>query len=160
MPSCTPLTAASATLPVASRIESISAALTRFPDSMRSSPADLKPDLACQRLGLDNGPIDEALRPFGLERKIVTIVGGFSTALGLARGSDLIASVPGRHTGNLRAGMYSFPLPVPTPEITISMLWHPRMDADNAHRWLRGCLRDVCTKHLGNSPAPVKAAVS
>ena len=64
------------------------------------------------RRGLDKGPIDEALKPFGLEREIVTIVGGFSTALALARASDLIASVPERHTGNLRAGMHSFPLPV------------------------------------------------
>jgi DNA-binding transcriptional LysR family regulator len=93
----------------------------------------------------DKGPIDEALRALGLEREIVTIVSGFSTALALARGSDLIASVPERHTGNLRAGMYSFPLPVPTPKITISLLWHPRLDADPAHRWLRGCVRAVCS---------------
>jgi len=97
------------------------------------------------RLGLDNGPIDEALKSFGLERKVVTIVGGFSGALALARASDLIASVPERHTGNLRAGMFSFPLPVPTPEITVSLLWHPRLEADPAHRWLRGLLREVCT---------------
>lgn len=96
------------------------------------------------RRGLDKGPIDEALKPFGLEREIATIVGGFSTALALARASDLIASVPERHTGNLRAGMHSFPLPVSTPEITISLLWHPRLDADPAHRWLRGHVREVC----------------
>jgi len=96
------------------------------------------------RQGKDKGPIDEALRAFGLERKIVSIVGGFSTALALARASDLIASVPERHTGNLRAGMHSFPLPVATPEITISLLWHPRLDADPAHRWLRGHVREVC----------------
>ncbi|HYH10068.1 MAG TPA: LysR family transcriptional regulator [Thermoanaerobaculia bacterium] len=81
-----------------------------------------------------------------LEREFVTIVNGFSTALALARASDLIATVPERHTGNLRAGMHSFPLPFDTPEITVSMLWHPRMDADPAHRWLRACVLDVCTK--------------
>jgi DNA-binding transcriptional LysR family regulator len=96
------------------------------------------------RRGLDKGPIDEALEVFGLEREIVTIVDGFSTALALARASDLIASVPERHTGNLRAGMHSFPLPVSTPEITISLVWHPRLHADPAHRWLRGCVRDIC----------------
>jgi DNA-binding transcriptional LysR family regulator len=96
------------------------------------------------RRGLEVGPIDEALKPFGLEREIVTIVGGFSTALALARASDLIASVPERHTGNLRAGMHSFPLPVSTPEITLSLLWHPRLDADPAHRWLRGLVLDTC----------------
>jgi DNA-binding transcriptional LysR family regulator len=107
--------------------------------------------ISVSRRGLDKGPIDEALRPFGLEREIVTIVGGFSTALALARASDLIASVPERHTGNLRTGMYSFPLPAPPPEVTVSMLWHPRLDADPAHRWLRGCVREVCAEQLTES---------
>ena len=96
------------------------------------------------RRGLDKGPIDEALAPLGLERSVVAIVGGFSTALALARASDLIASVPERHTGKLRTGMHSFALPVFTPQFTVSMLWHPRMDADSAHRWLRACVRKVC----------------
>ncbi|HWS87775.1 MAG TPA: LysR family transcriptional regulator [Pyrinomonadaceae bacterium] len=96
------------------------------------------------RRGLDEGPFDEALKALGLGREVVTIVGGFSTALALARASDLVATVPERHTGNLRAGMHSFPLPFPAPQITVSLLWHPRLDADPAHRWLRGCVRDVC----------------
>ncbi|MEO8755359.1 MAG: LysR family transcriptional regulator [Casimicrobiaceae bacterium] len=100
--------------------------------------------ICVSRRGVAKGPLDEVLVPFGLEREIVTIVGGFATALALARNSDLIASVPGRHTGNLRAGMHSFPLPVATPEFTVSLLWHPRQDADQAHRWLRGCVRDAC----------------
>ncbi len=101
--------------------------------------------ICVSRRDLDKEPIDEALEPFGVEREIVvTIVGGFSTALALARNSDLIASVPERHTGNLRAGMHSFTLPVFTPEFTVSMLWHPRLDADLGHRWLRECVRDGC----------------
>jgi len=103
------------------------------------------------RRGLDKGPIDEALSPLGLERDIVTTVGGFSTALALARASDLIASVPERHTGNLRAGMHSFPIPVSMPEFTVSLLWHPRLDADPAHHWLRGCVRNVCSEQLADS---------
>ena len=100
--------------------------------------------ICVSRRGLDKGPIDEALSLFELEREIVTIVGGFSAALALARASDLIASVPERHTGNLRAGMHNFPLPVSTPEVTVSLLWHPRLHADPAHRWLRGCVLDIC----------------
>jgi DNA-binding transcriptional LysR family regulator len=98
------------------------------------------------RRGLERGPIDEALERRGLQRQIVTTVGGFATALALARTCDLIAAVPERHTGNLRAGMHSFPLPVALPEVTVSMLWHPRLDADPAHRWLRGCVRAVCAQ--------------
>jgi DNA-binding transcriptional LysR family regulator len=97
------------------------------------------------RRGLERGPVDDALAPLGLEREIAAVVGGFAIALALARGSDLVASVPERHTGNLRAGMRSFALPVPTPKITVCLLWHPRLDADPAHRWLRGHVRDVCT---------------
>jgi len=100
--------------------------------------------ISVSRQGLEKGPIDEALEPFGLEREIIVIVDGFATALALARASDLIASVPERHTGNLRAGMHSFPLPVSTPEFTVSLLWHPRLDSDPAHRWLRGHVRNVC----------------
>src|ERR1043166_1634338 len=105
--------------------------------------------ISVSRRGLDKGPIDEALEPLGLARQIVTIVGGFATALALARATDLIASVPERHTGNLRAGMASFPLPVAMPEITISLFWHPRLDADPAHRWLRDHVREVCAAQIG-----------
>ncbi|MBD9607115.1 MULTISPECIES: LysR family transcriptional regulator [Pseudomonas] len=98
------------------------------------------------RRGLDKGPMDEALEALGLQREIITVVGGFSAALALARASDLIATVPARHTQNLRTGLHSFDLPFELPPITISMLWHPRMDADSAHRWLRECVREVCAR--------------
>jgi DNA-binding transcriptional LysR family regulator len=100
--------------------------------------------ISVARQGPGHGPIDEALQP--LEREIVTIVGSFSAALALARASDLIASVPERHTGNLRAGMHSFPLPVATPPTMVSLLWHPRLDADPAHRWLRELVLEICAR--------------
>jgi DNA-binding transcriptional LysR family regulator len=104
------------------------------------------------RRGLEKGPVDEALEALGLEREIATIVGGFSTALALARGSDLIATVPERHTGSLRAGLCTFPLPLPMPAFTVSLLWHPRLDADAAHRWLRGCVREICAARFQGLP--------
>jgi len=100
--------------------------------------------LLVSRRGLQMGPIDEGLKPFGLAREIAAIVTGFATALALARASDLIASVPERHTGNLRKGMHSFALPFTTPEFTVSLLWHPRLQADPVHRWLRECVLEVC----------------
>lgn len=100
--------------------------------------------ISVSRRGLAKGIIDEALNPLNLERDIVTSVGGFATALALARASDLIATVPERHTGCLRDGMHTFTLPMPTPEITVSMMWHPRMHADPVHRWLREVMVEVC----------------
>lgn len=90
------------------------------------------------------GPVDAALASRGVERRVAVTVAGFATALALARATDLIATVPERHTAALGAGMHRFPLPIPVPEITVSLLWHPRMDADPAHRWLRDCVRSVC----------------
>jgi DNA-binding transcriptional LysR family regulator len=96
------------------------------------------------RRGLDRGPVDDALDGVGLTRDIAVTVGSLSAALTLARSSDLIASVPEIHSASLRSGMFSFPLPVPVPELAIAMLWHPRLDSDPAQRWLRRVLREVC----------------
>lgn len=101
--------------------------------------------LLVSRRGLEMGAIDEGLQSLGLERDIAASVAGFATALALARASDLVATVPERHTGNLRSGMHSFALPFATPEFTVSLLWHPRLQADPAHRWLRQCVFEVCS---------------
>jgi DNA-binding transcriptional LysR family regulator len=100
--------------------------------------------IGISRRGVAGGPVDETLKTFGFERNVVAIVGSFSTALALARAADLIATVPERQTANLRPGMYCFPLPFELPEITISLQWHPRLDADPAHRWLRGLVMETC----------------
>jgi DNA-binding transcriptional LysR family regulator len=99
--------------------------------------------IGVSRRGLAAGPIDASLKP--LAREVAVIVGGFSSALALARTSDLIASVPERYTGKLREGMHSFALPFAAPEMTIALLWHPRQDADPGHRWLRALVHEVCT---------------
>lgn len=105
------------------------------------------------RRGLERGQVDDALQALGLTRDISTIVAGFATAIALARDTDLIASVPERYTAHQRDGLYSFALPIVVPPFTVAMLWHPRLDADVAHRWLRGCLREVCGQQV-QSPLP------
>lgn len=100
--------------------------------------------IAVSRQGLDKGPRDASLAPQGLQRDIVTIVDSFASALALANDSDLVASVPEKQTGKLREGMHTFALPFAAPSITVSMLWHPRFDADQAHRWLRTLVLDSC----------------
>lgn len=104
--------------------------------------------IGVSRQGTHTGPVDDALQALGLTRHIATSVESFSSALALARASDLVATVPERHTGNLRADMLSFPLPLALPDFTVSLLWHPRQHADPAHRWLRGCVREVCGENL------------
>ena len=102
---------------------------------------------------IDPGPIDDALKTLGLRRRVATVVTGFAAALALVRGTDLVAAVPERHTNAMRDGLVSFSLPFATSSITVSMLWHPRRDADPAHRWLRGCVREVCSEPSSVPPA-------
>ena len=90
-------------------------------------------------------PISATTSPHSSWRALAAAL---ATALALARASELIASVPERHTRALRVGMHSFALPFAVPGITVSLLWHPRMEGDAAHRWLRGCVRAVCADSL------------
>jgi DNA-binding transcriptional LysR family regulator len=96
------------------------------------------------RQGLDLGAIDEKLETLGLARKVATSVDGFAAALALTKGTDLISTVPERHTTGLRSVMFTFALPLEVQNFTLSLLWHPRMDGDAAHRWLRQLVRTTC----------------
>jgi len=95
------------------------------------------------RTGFAEAAVDRPFLPDDLERDVATIVGGFAAALSLARASDLVATVPNRHTQGLQIGLTKFDLPFASKPFTVSMLWHPRMDADPAHRWLRSCVRQA-----------------
>ncbi|MET7143677.1 LysR substrate-binding domain-containing protein [Xanthomonas sp. PPL139] len=98
--------------------------------------------VVASRRGRAQGPVDDALQQLGLVRDVVTVVPSFSAALAVARDSDLIALVPASFMAaqpdTLRAPAHTFALPVVTAPITVSMLWHPRLEHDAAHRWLRG----------------------
>lgn len=96
------------------------------------------------RRGLQMESVDDALARLGLERNVAVTVGGFAQAITLASESEMIATVPEQHTRSLWRGMHRFLLPVPTPDFTISLFWHPRMEADAGHRWLRGLVADTC----------------
>jgi DNA-binding transcriptional LysR family regulator len=96
------------------------------------------------RRGLEMAPIDEALAKLALVRHGAVTVAGFSSAIALAGESDMVATVPERHTRGLWRDLHRFALPLPVPEFTISLFWHPRLEADAAHRWLRSLLIDVC----------------
>nr|WP_314089971.1 LysR family transcriptional regulator [uncultured Shinella sp.] len=97
----------------------------------------------------DRGPVDAALALKGLSRTLVVTVPSFTEAVTLAKNSDLIAQVSERSTASFRDGVTAFALPVDLPDFTVSLLWHPRMDADPAHRWLRACLREICLRPDG-----------
>ena len=107
--------------------------------------------VVASRRGEFTGPVDVALEELGLRRTVSVVVPGFPDAMQIARHSDLVALVPRSCLGNglendqaATAGLQSFELPVRTPEIVVSAMWHPRLDADPAHRWLRDTVVSVC----------------
>lgn len=105
--------------------------------------------VVASRKGEFRGPVDDALEELGLQRTVSVVVPGFPDAMRIARHSDLVALVPRSCLGKANdqaatTGLQSFELPVRTPEIVISAMWHPRVDADPAHRWLRDTVVSVC----------------
>lgn len=96
-------------------------------------------------------PVDDALARLGLRREVVVVVPGYPDAMRIVQHSELVAHVPRSCLGHApdggtpaRAGLQSFELPVRTPRFTISAMWHPRVDADPAHRWLRDVVTSLC----------------
>jgi DNA-binding transcriptional LysR family regulator len=101
------------------------------------------------------GPVDEALAALGLERTIVAVVPSFHAALTVARASDLAALVPASflrnpagHHASAAATIHAFELPVRTEKITVSQMWHPRLEVDPVHRWLRQLVLGVCRETM------------
>lgn len=100
--------------------------------------------LAASRRGRLTGPIDDALARRGLRREVTASVAGITGSLFFLRNSDLLGNIPAcaRPIAE-RLGLTVFELPVETPPLPYALAWHPRNDADPAHRWLRETLRDI-----------------
>lgn len=101
-----------------------------------------------------SSPADEALAVHGLSRRVVVIVPGFPAVIAVVSASDLLGLVP-RSACLALAGYDTalFDLPISMPEIIVSQIWHPRMDADAGHRWLRALVFEACRKgptHMGS----------
>ena len=73
-------------------------------------------------------------------------VPGFPTALSVALESDLIAMIPALYLLNQQVTdqVHLFELPFKSRRITVSQMWHPRMERDPGHRWLREQILAIC----------------
>ena len=98
--------------------------------------------------GVRSSPVDEALAGLGLSREVVIVVPGFAAALAVAVASDLVALLPwsfvlARAAASLAPPFAVFLPPLSLAGITVSQMWHPRLDADAAHRWLCGLVLEA-----------------
>jgi DNA-binding transcriptional LysR family regulator len=107
--------------------------------------------VAASRRGVKTGPVDRALAELGLGREVIVVVPSFAAALALAASSDLLALLPKSFADARvpRPGQQDaveiFDLPLAVEGITVSQMWHPRLDADAGHRWLRGLVLKATT---------------
>jgi DNA-binding transcriptional LysR family regulator len=92
--------------------------------------------------GDDTHFVDDALADRGLARLVSARVPLHSLILMLI-GSEALGVVQRRVAADLVAicPLIMRPLPFPSPSVSLSMIWHRRLDNHPAHRWLRGVLR-------------------
>jgi DNA-binding transcriptional LysR family regulator len=108
--------------------------------------------VATWRRGHRDGVVDEALARLGLRRRVACVVPSFSSAVAIALATDLVALMPRSY---LRGGAFRpeslsvFEPPVELAGFTVSQMWHPRLDGDGAHRWLRELIRELCGERPG-----------
>lgn len=103
----------------------------------------------------ESSPVDDALEAQGLRRQVVLIVPNSPAALLAAARSPFAATVPERLARAMAPalGLHLLPLPLAVEREPMLMAWHPRLDADPAHRCLRECVLQVITDP-SRSPPP------
>ncbi|WP_249137363.1 LysR family transcriptional regulator [Bradyrhizobium tropiciagri] len=83
--------------------------------------------------------LEEAVKRFGLQRRVMLQLPGFLGLTGILAASDLIVTLP-RHIGETLAelgGLRIHACPFPIPPFFVKQHWHARYHHDMANRWLR-----------------------
>lgn len=95
--------------------------------------------------GRPGGYVDEVLAERGLSRRVARAVPYFQVALEISARSDRVLTVSERiaHQLGPRLGLRILEPPIPLEPFALSMVWHPRFDADAGHRWFREQLVQV-----------------
>jgi DNA-binding transcriptional LysR family regulator len=86
--------------------------------------------------GSFEGPADHALARLGLRRIVRYSVPSFLLMPGILQTDDLVAFVPSRLLQDNKELVVLKP-PLEIPGFDVIAVWHPRVDKDAAHRWLR-----------------------
>ncbi|ANN17579.1 LysR family transcriptional regulator [Amycolatopsis orientalis] len=101
------------------------------------------PHVSSSRRGRTRGPLDDVLEAEGLRRRVAAVVPTSAVSAFLVASSDYVGLVPQRLAEQYgrSLGIRWFPVPAELPEVEVRQLWHARLDADPAQRWLRETIR-------------------
>jgi DNA-binding transcriptional LysR family regulator len=93
--------------------------------------------------GSFDGPTDQALARLKLRRKVRYSVSSFLLLPEILQTDDLVALVPSRLLRENDKRLVVLKPPVAVPGFDVIAVWHPRVDRDAAHRWLRSRLVEI-----------------
>src|SRR4051812_45658359 len=93
--------------------------------------------------GSFDGPTDQALGRLRLRRKVRYSVPSFLVVPDMLLTDDLIALVPSRLLRENNKRLVLLNPPVEVAGFDVIAVWHPRVDKDKAHRWLRSRLAET-----------------
>lgn len=93
--------------------------------------------------GSFEGPTDQALALSGLRRKVRYSVPSFLLVPEILQTDDLVALVPSRLLRANRKRLVVLRPPIEVPGFDVIAVWHPSVDKDVAHRWLRTRLAET-----------------
>ncbi|WP_448140331.1 LysR family transcriptional regulator [Sphingopyxis fribergensis] len=99
------------------------------------------------RKGVNSGPIDARLMDLGLRRTIAMVAPTFVTGLFALPRSRLIMPTPEHMVWSLAAldsRIRAFRIPLKLEHYAVRQAWHPRLDNDAVHRWLRSTVLEIC----------------
>ncbi|MEL6347713.1 MAG: LysR family transcriptional regulator [Myxococcota bacterium] len=101
--------------------------------------------------GRPGGYVDEMLAEYGARRRVARAVPYFSVAMRMVAGSDDVLTAPERLVQRLASELPVVLMepPLPFEPYALSLLWHPRLDNDPGHRWLRTQLVEACSSLEG-----------
>ena len=92
----------------------------------------------------------------GFELHAQVVAPSYHALPALIVGTDRIATLQMRLAGTLAASypIRVVPLPLPLPVLEEAMMWHPRLERDAGHAWLRGVLRETAAALPAMRPLP------
>lgn len=110
------------------------------------------PHLQVAPRGKPGGYLDDVLRERGLSRIVARSVPYFVTALGLVAETDYVLTISERIAKRFAEPLSLVVLEVPVKlrPYALSLVWHPRMDGDPGHRFLREVLVRAASEAAGD----------
>lgn len=87
-----------------------------------------------------SGLVDEALAGLGRRRRVGVSIESYAVAPVLVASSDLLCTLPRRFLQRYADTLDILAPPLPLPPVEITAYWHPRLQDEPGHQWLRAQL--------------------